>query len=488
MLTIFKNLLFGNKTVGQTLVKNTTWLFIGEILGRLIRFWIVVYAARVLGAAEYGVFSYALTIAAFATIFADIGISALLTRETSKAPELRQRYFNAMLLVKFMLIAVVAVGIFVITPLITNITGAIALIPLIIAMFSFDSLREFGFGMHRSLEKMELEAITKIVMNAFITGLGFLALYYSKTAHSLSFGYALGAFAGCVMTAWLLRRFIVRLREGIDLKLIWPMIKLAWPLGILQLLGAIMINTDMVMLGWWQSPEQLGYYGAAQKIILLLYVAPNLLASAIFPLFSRLANTANDSFRVLFEKSVAASELIAMPLAAGGIALAPQLIQLLFGAAYLPGSTTLALLMGTLIIVFPSTIFSNALFAYNKQKMFMGFVGLGVISNVILDALLIPRYGIAGSAVATIISQILANVFVWRAMQQTNRFNVIKRLRRIIPASILTGLLAYGLAYAGLAVLPCIATAAAFYFLLLYALKEPLIRELKSTLRPSNNG
>ncbi len=481
---MLKNLLFGNRTTGQTLLKNTSWLFIGEIFGRLIRFWIVVYAARVLGAAEYGIFSYALTIAAFATIFADIGISALLTRETSKHPELRQRYFNSMLAAKFLLIVLVAIGIYTITPLITNLSGALTLIPLVIAMFTFDSLREFGFGMHRSLEKMELEAITKIVMNALITGLGFAALYYEKSAGSLSLGYAVGAAVGCIITAWLLRKFIRGLAQGVDIRLIWPMLKLAWPLGLLQLLGAIMINTDMVLLGWWRSPVELGYYGAAQKIILLLYVAPALLASAVFPVFSRLAHVANDRFRSLFEKSIAAAELLAMPMAVGGIVLAPQIIDLLFGAEYRPGSTTLGLLMFTLIIVFPSTIFSNALFAYNKQSRFMWYVGLGVISNVILDILLIPSYGIEGSAIATIISQILANIFIWREMKKTNTFTLAPHLLRIIPASIGMGISAYLLALTEIPTLMVIACAAIVYVGILVILKEPFLRDLRTILRP----
>ncbi|PIY59464.1 flippase, partial [Candidatus Wolfebacteria bacterium CG_4_10_14_0_8_um_filter_37_11] len=47
---------------------------------RLIRAAIIIYAARVLGAAEYGIFSYVLSFAGFFTIFADLGVSPLMTR------------------------------------------------------------------------------------------------------------------------------------------------------------------------------------------------------------------------------------------------------------------------------------------------------------------------------------------------------------------------------------------------------------------------
>jgi O-antigen/teichoic acid export membrane protein len=142
------SILKGGEGHGKSLLKNTSWLFIGEIVGRLIRFWIVVYAARVLGASEYGLFSYALTVAAFATILSDIGISALLTRETSCQPELRQKYFNALLLVKSALILVVGAAIYALLPIFAGVEGINPMVPLIIAMFAFDSVREFGFGVH----------------------------------------------------------------------------------------------------------------------------------------------------------------------------------------------------------------------------------------------------------------------------------------------------------------------------------------------------
>lgn len=478
----FLSVLRGGPGNGKALLKNTSWLFIGEIVGRLIRFWIVVYAARVMGASEYGVFSYALTIAAFATILADIGISALLTRETSKDPESSGKYFNALFATKLILIAIVGVSIYLILPILSGVSGLNPLIPLILAMFAFDSLREFGFGVLRGMEKMEKEAVTKILMNLLITGFGFWALYVEQTAYSLSLGYVLGAGIGCLLTFLLLKDFFLRIKEGLDISLVWPLIKMAWPIGILQLLGAIMVNTDMLMLGWWRSPEELGYYGAAQKIILLLYVAPSLVASAAFPLFSRLALQAKEQFREVFEKTVCASQLLAFPLAVGGIILAKDLMILLFGQEYASGSVTLALLLSTLIIVFPSTLFSNALFAYNKQKLFTKFVLLGVGLNFAFNYLLIPRFGIEGAAAATIISQLLANLFIWREMYITNSFMILPKLKRILVAGVIMGIFCSILTQFDIPVLLNVAIGIAVYLAALIALKEPIFKEIRKII------
>lgn len=68
MLKRIKSFLFENQTVRQTVAKNTFWLTVSNVGGRLLRAVIIIYAARVLGAGEWGAFSYAITLAAFLTV------------------------------------------------------------------------------------------------------------------------------------------------------------------------------------------------------------------------------------------------------------------------------------------------------------------------------------------------------------------------------------------------------------------------------------
>ena len=79
-----KSFLFENKTAKQTVAKNTVWLSISNFGGRLFKAAIIIYAARMLGAAGYGVFSYAVTLAGFFTLFVDPGINSVLIREGAK--------------------------------------------------------------------------------------------------------------------------------------------------------------------------------------------------------------------------------------------------------------------------------------------------------------------------------------------------------------------------------------------------------------------
>ena len=141
LLGKLKAVLLENRTTRQTVFKNALWLSFGQIFGRLIRAAIIVYAARVLGAADYGVFSYALGLAGFFTIFADIGINGILTRDASQKPAERSYYFATSFWLKSILLFLTAAAIVFIAPYFSKIEAAKALIPFVALLTIFDGIR-----------------------------------------------------------------------------------------------------------------------------------------------------------------------------------------------------------------------------------------------------------------------------------------------------------------------------------------------------------
>ena len=71
----FKNFLLTNFSPKQIFLKNTFWLFLAQIISRILKFVLIVIAARILGPQEYGSFNYVLSIVGFFFIFADFGIA-----------------------------------------------------------------------------------------------------------------------------------------------------------------------------------------------------------------------------------------------------------------------------------------------------------------------------------------------------------------------------------------------------------------------------
>lgn len=408
------NWLFKNATVSQTIAKNTFWLFAGQMVGRLLRAAIVIYAARVLGAASWGAFSYALGISAFLTVFSDIGINALITKESARNPALKDKYLSTALFTKLGLLAVLIIAVFILFPIITTIEEAAALMPILIFVFAFDTLRDLGSAVSRALEKMQIEAGINIFTNFAIVVLGFIFLMTSRTSASLAMAYAIGSGLGLVAILYVLRDHFRNLLGNFDKRLIKSIFTVAWPFGLMGIMGAMMLNIDLIMLGWMRTAEEVGLYSAAQKPIQLLYILPTLLASSLFPVLSRLAKTAPDIAKNILKKYVRIVVALSLPIALGGIFLAGPVMRLLYGSEYLPAIGALQILSFTILIVYPSTLLGNAIFAWDHQKDFVIFVLVAFISKIAFNLILVPSMGIEGTALSMVFAQLLTNALIWR--------------------------------------------------------------------------
>lgn len=475
-----KKFLFQNSTVKQTVLKNTFWMSFGQLASRGIRAVVIIYAARILGAAGYGVFAYALSLAGFFSIFSDIGIGPFLTREVSRNPELREQYIATSFVLKFILILVNSFIILFTMPLVSHMPEAASLFPIVVVLFAFDNIRDFCFVIMRSLEKMELEAGISIFTNAAMFALGIVALFLNPTAFTLMVVYTIGSGLGMIFAVWKMRKYFSNLISSFNKTLIKPTLTQAWPFGVAGLLSVVMLNTDTLMLGWMKSSEDVGLYSAAQRIILILYMLPGFVATSTFPVLSRLAKENTELFKKIFEKTLRAVFLTVLPIVCGGILLAGPITIFIFGNEYAQTATALGILLFALLFVFPGTIVNNGLFAFNKQKYLMYSFAFGSIGNIILNAILIPKYGISGASVATIITQLISNGYTIYMMRKTIPFKIFQQLPKIAIATLFMCIGIIVIKLTNLHVVFEIITGIIIYFGILYLIKEDLLVHLKS--------
>lgn len=470
-----KAFLLENRHVKQTVLKNTIWLTASNIAARVIKAALIIYAARALGVAGYGVFSYALTLSGFLSMFSDLGLGPLLTREGSKHPEKIKIYLGTSLFIKLGLVVFTVLLTIMVGPLISKIPQTISLLPLAALLLAFDSFRDFSSSLSRFREKMQIEATINIVTYVAITVIGFIALMIKPSPLDLMIGYTAGSGIGAFFSVWVFRDYYRRFWEFFDKKLVKEIFSNAWLFALMGLLGGIMLSTDTLMLGWLKNATEVGLYSAAQKPVQILFTLPGLLATSLFPTLSKLTVQNKERFRSILEKSIKFLLVMAVPIIAGGIILAKSITILLFGSAYLAAAPMFALLISTIIFTFPTGVLGNAIFAYNGQKYFLEFLIVGAISNALLNYLLIPRWGGIGASVATIIAQALVGLMMWRIMYKLNNFKMFYRIQKTLLATIVMALVVFGLQMINLNVVFNIIVGIIVYFLTLYALKEELL-------------
>lgn len=480
MLKKVKGFLFSNNTVKQTLAKNTFWLVVSNVGGRFIKAGIIVYAARILGVAEWGSFSYAVTIVAFMTVFVDFGMNSILIRETSRTedPIERAKILSTSFFIKLVLLSLGIAIISLIVPHFIEIENVKRILPIVAFILVFDSLREFGSALNRTYEKMEVEALVFITTNILIVGFGYIFLNLRPTVKSFAFAYAAGTGLGMMFGFFILRDKLKNVFSNFTKKLVKPIMLSSWPFAISGVLGILMINTDILLIGKMLSAKEVGLYSAADRVIQILYLIPSVISTSVLPLFSKLAHKDNQKMRQTMEKIIGVTLVAAIPISIGGAILGKDIIEFLFGGGYVGATLSLQILVLTLMINFTAVILSGAIFAYDNQKSLIWTAALGGISNVILDLILIPKFGIAGSAMATFLAIIMSNTYLWIKMKKINYFKIYPKMNKAIMATAIMAVATFFMTNIHINLLINVGISIVIYFGALYLLKESLMKDL----------
>lgn len=478
MFSKVKKALFENRSAKQTLLKNMFWLAFGQVGSKFIKAAITIYAARVLGASGYGTLSYILSLAGFFTIFADIGVSSILTRETAKNPEEEDRYFSTVAVIKLVLLIFTAALIVFIAPYFSKIPEAKMMVPFVALLIFFDGLRDLSVAFFRGKEKMELDAIVTVSTNFFITLFGFISLYFWVSYKSLFIAYIVASFCGFLIAAYFLRGKWLKIKRNFSKQLVIPITKSAWPMAVGGMIGSFLFNVDVVMLGWWRPDYEIGFYSAAQRIVGLIYNIPGLLAAAIFPMFSRYIRIGdNDKISSLSSRTITILLMAAIPIIIGGILLRDQVVKLVYGPGYAASANVFSIMIISIIVIFPFSILNDLVFAYDKQKKMLKYSFIAALTNIALNFLLIPYYGIIGATIATTLANVFNVGMLWRFVKKINNFFVLPYLYKIVISTLIMGVAVIIFKNIGVSLIINVIFSAGTYFALLFILRDTVFLE-----------
>ena len=179
------------------------------------------------------------------------------------------------------------------------------------------------------------------------------------------------------------------------------------PIAFTSLLSMIYLRIDQVMLHKMASDFVLGQYVAAVRVSELFEFLPAALIVSMAPVLSVSVDEPQrfqDYTDKLFRYFMLAGSSICVFMSAG----AGLIVRVLYGKQFLPAGPLLAVLIWSEIAVFFATVVYNVLIAKNQQWLLPVPTLVGAAINVALNLVLIPGYGAAGAAWATLVSYTVA--------------------------------------------------------------------------------
>ncbi len=191
-------------------------------------------------------------------------------------------------------------------------------------------------------------------------------------------------------------------------------LKATIPIAISAFGFYLLISIDVFFLKRYTNFETLAYYGTSIKIIFLISTLINVMGSYLSVRIADLFVTDLVALQAVLKKGVRVIVGLALLLSVILFVLAAEILGV-FGAAYQEAVPALRILIAG---HFMSTLFGVTQVYLNmtkKQVVLQYILIIAVVINAILNAILIPKYGMLGAAVASAFSVIFWNgcAVVW---------------------------------------------------------------------------
>ena len=465
----------------QIIAKNTGVSGISQIISSILGFFLLIYIARYFGEVKFGKYSFAISFTALFIVFADIGISGLITREIARNKELTSKYLTNISAIKLIL-SFLTFGLIILTINLMNYpqdtTYAVYLFGIYMILTSFTQM--FG-AIFQAFERMEYNA-TVIVARQIVLFL--VALYVLFSGHGLivlGYVYIFSEIICVTLSLIIVLLKIAKLKLIIDFSLWKKLIIESIPFSLNALFAMLFFKIDTVMLSVFKDDFAVGIYNAAYTPLLALNAIPAIFVSAIYPVMSRYFISSKDSLKIFTVLTSRYMAIIGFPISIGCFILADQFIKLFYGNQYSDSVVAFQILALFIPLRFVSSITGTLLTSINKQGIRAVSVGFSAFFNIILNLVMIPYLSYIGASIATVLSELfLYFIFIYFINRQYKRLELHKYFIKPIIASLIMGGFVFCFIKINLFLL--ITLSGLVYFMLLFLLKT-FTQEDKNVLK-----
>ncbi|MBV7582754.1 flippase [Pseudomonas sp. PDM33] len=417
----------------KIIIKNASWLFLDKILRMGVGVIVSVWVARYLGPDQYGWFSYLLAFLALFGTISSLGLNGIVVREILEHREKQELILGTSLLLQLAtgVMALIAMA-FVIMLLRPEAKDPLLISALLGSVLLLKSTETIKFWFEANLQAKYFVAVEN---GAFliISACKVLAIYNNSSF--IAFIYLTLAEAGLVSFGLL---FIYKRVGGnvlnwrANLKTAQWLIRNSWPLVLSSVTIMIYMRIDQIMIGQLISDDAVGMFTAAVRISEVWYFIPTAVVTSIFPSILKSKKRSESEYlkklQVLYNYLTSISIALAIIISFSS----ELIITKIYGKEYAEAGKVLSIHIWAGVFVFSGIASSKWFIIENLQKFTLSRTTLGAITNIILNSILIPSYGIIGAAWATLISQAVASVLA-NALNSKTRITFIMQCKAFIP-------------------------------------------------------
>ncbi len=424
---------------------NTLAQFVGKIISTILGLIAIALITRYLGQKGFGEYITIITFLSFFAIVADMGLTLISSQMLSQPNNEKEKIISN--LMSFRLVS--AIVLIVIAPFVVFLFpyNETIKIGVIIASFSFVfiALNQILTGFFQYKLRTDKISLAEVIGRiAFLLGV-IIVWKLNFGLKGILLAMVLSSFINFV---WLFKesKKFIKLKLDFDWQLWHKLIKKSWPLAVTIILNLLYLKTDTLILSLIKTPEEVGIYGAAYKVIDVLVTVPFMFAGITLPILSRLWATKKlQQFQQTLQHSFNIMVILALPLIFGAQIFAEKIMVLIAGKNFTASGPILKILIIASSLIFMSCIFAHGVVAIDKQKKVIGAYIFVAITSVIAYIVFIPKYSYFGAAWTTVYSELAILItslyIVWRYTKFVPHLNLL--FKSLLASLIMFGALYY---------------------------------------------
>jgi PST family polysaccharide transporter len=389
----------------QGIISNSGWLFADKLFRIAVGLTLGIWIARYLGPENFGLLSYSIAFVSLFSTVATLGLDGVVVRELSLRPEQRHVILGSTLALKFgggvVAYAIAQLSILFIQPanpeaafLVAIIAGGLIFQALDVADFWFQAQVKARYGvLARGFAFTVLCAVKVwlLLSHAGVYAFAWAAMVEVALA-GVAMIFAFKATGNSVAA--------LRIEWGFVRKLLAD----SWPLAVSGGFVLLTMQLDKIILGEMSGSIAVGIYSVASQISSIWYMVPMIVGASIAPSISRSHASRDPNYVTNLQKVYSVLAYISVITAIVVSVVSRPAIGFLFGDEYLGAAPVLAVHVWGGIFVFHVSIRTRALIAEGKLRLITAIAALTLLSNILLNVLLIQKYGALGAAYASLIS------------------------------------------------------------------------------------
>lgn len=408
----------------KRVIANMSWLMGGKIVNMILSFFVSLATARYLGPSNFGSINYVAAYVSFFSSIASLGLSVIVIKEVSSGEEDDNKVIWTGILMRFL----------------TAVASTIAVVaffaiakrndPLLVPIAALESIAILASAFDTFMYWFQGKLLGKYVSIAGVIAYLAMSLYrlylLANGADILWFAFATSV--DTLVLALVLFIFYVKengFRPVISLPLGKKLLKQSYHYLISGLIAILYSKIDQIMLGDMLDKASVGLYSAALAIAGLWGMIPSAFIQSVSPILYKNAQTDRGMFLKRLKQSYAGIWFLNVCWSLAISLFSYWVVLLLYGAEYMGARKALIIVVWYSGISSLGSLTQVYLATENKNKYINYFALAGLVTDVALNALLIPHFGITGAAVATLATYCVIHIVMPLVIKDTREAAVL---------------------------------------------------------------